>query len=117
MFWLGEMVIFAADAPPDAGFGQLMSFAPLVLIAVMFIVMVTVPNSRDQKKRQAQLAALKKNDRVYTSAGIIGTVANISADGKEVTLKVDDNTKLRVLRKAIEGFYGDTSPADSTPPA
>ena len=111
MSWLGQMVLLAADPPAD-GLAQLMNMAPFILIAVMFFVLVWMPNSRDQKKRQAQLAAMKKNDRVYTSAGIIGTIANISADGKEVTLKVDDNAKIRVFRKAIEGFYaeGGTEP-------
>lgn len=117
MFSFGQMVLLAAEAPADPAFSQLWNFAPFILIAVMFVVMVTLPNSKDQKKRLAQLAALKKNDRVFTSSGIIGTVANISADGKEVTLKVDDNTKLRVFRKAIEGFYADSGAADSSTPA
>lgn len=113
------MAILAADpaAPVDNGFGQLMQMIPFILIAVMFIVMVMMPRSSDQKKRLAQLAAMKKNDRVYTSSGIIGTIANISADGKEVTLKVDDNAKIRVFRSAIEGLYADGGASDSSTPA
>lgn len=118
MSWFGQMAILAADpAPADNGFGQLMQMIPFILIAVMFFVMVMLPKSSDQKKRLAQLAAMKKNDRVYTSSGIIGTIANISADGKEVTLKVDDNAKIRVFRSAIEGFYADSGTADSSTPA
>ncbi len=111
------MVILAADAPPpDAGLSQLFNMVPFIVIGVVFIFLVWMPNSKDQKKRLAQLAGMKKNDRVYTSSGIIGTIANISADGKEVTLKVDDNTKLRVFRKAIEGFYADSSSPPDSPP-
>lgn len=119
MSWSGLMVILAADAPPaaDQGFGQLLGMAPFILIAVMFFVLVWMPKSRDDKRRREQLAAIKKNDRVFTSSGIIGTIANISADGREVTLKVDDNTKIRVFRRAIEGLYAESSNADSPPPA
>jgi preprotein translocase subunit YajC len=116
MSWFGQMLILAADPPADNGFSQVLNMAPFILIAVMFFVVVWLPSSRDQKKRQAQLAGLKKNDRVFTASGIIGTVANISADGKEVTLKVDDNTKIRVFRKAIEGFYADSSATDASTP-
>jgi preprotein translocase subunit YajC len=49
------------------------------------------------------LGSLKKNDRVVTIGGIIGTVASTSQDGREVTLKIDDNARLRVLRSAIQG--------------
>lgn len=117
MSWLGSMLILAADAPVDNGMAQFLNMMPWLMIAVLFFVVVWLPGSRDQKKRQAQLAALKKNDRVFTSSGIIGTVANISADGKEVTLKVDDNTKLRVFRRAIEGFYADAGATDQSSPA
>lgn len=119
MSWSGLMVILAADAAPaaDPGFSQLLQMAPFILIAVMFFVVVWLPNSKDQKKKREQLAQMKKNDRVYTSSGIIGTISNISADGKEVTLKVDDNAKIRVFRRAIEGFYADSTSPDASPPA
>ena len=118
MSWLDQMVILAQGQPAaDNGLGQFAGMLPFVLIAVLFFVMVLMPKSSDQKKRLAALAAMKKNDRVYTSSGIIGTISNISADGKEVTLKVDDNAKIRVFRTAIEGFYADSTAADSSTPA
>jgi preprotein translocase subunit YajC len=119
MSWSGLMVILAADAAPaaDQGFSPLLQMAPFILIAVLFFVTVLMPKSKDQKNRLAQLANMKKNDRVFTSSGIIGTIANISADGKEVTLKIDDNAKIRVFRRAIEGFYADSTSTDATPPA
>ncbi len=116
MSWLGLMVIFAAD-PAGAPADPFLQMAPFILIAVMFFVMIVLPKSKDSKQRKAQLAAMKKNDRVYTSSGIIGTIANISADGKEVTLKVDDNAKIRVFRQSIEGFYGDAPTTEASPPA
>ena len=59
------------------------------------------------------LKSLKKNDRVVTIGGIIGTVANVTPDGKEVTLKVDDNTRLKMLRSSIQTVLRDDEPADT----
>ena len=38
---------------------------------------------------------------MVTIGGILGSVANISQDGKEVTVKVDDGTRIRFRRTAI----------------
>jgi preprotein translocase subunit YajC len=44
---------------------------------------------------------LKKNDRVQTVGGILGTVIEVSET--EITLKVDEtnNTKIKVLPSAV----------------
>jgi preprotein translocase subunit YajC len=56
---------------------------------------------REKQQRELIYGTLKKNDEVLTSAGLIGTVANIKDD--EVTLKVDEsaNVRLRILRSSI----------------
>ena len=45
--------------------------------------------------------SLRKNDRVRTIGGIIGTVVDVKDD--EVTLKIDEsnNTKIKILSSAI----------------
>ena len=47
------------------------------------------------------IQSLKKNDRVRTIGGIIGTIIDIKDD--EITLKVDEsnNTKIKVVPGAI----------------
>lgn len=80
-----------------------MSFAPILFIGILFYFMLLRPQAREQKRRQELLNALKKNDKVVTTGGIIGTVADLSEDGRFVTLKVDDSTRIRFLRSAIHG--------------
>lgn len=72
---------------------------------VMFYGMVIWPNLRDRKRHTNLLKTLKKNDRVVTSGGIIGQF--VSADGVEVTLKVDDNTRIKFHRNYIVGVLAD----------
>jgi preprotein translocase subunit YajC len=55
---------------------------------------------------------MKKNDRIITIGGLIGTVASISNDGKEVTIKVDDNTRLKFLSNSIREVISEKSKDD-----
>ena len=104
MDWLRVVWLFAAGdekAPPQSPLGELMPFVPLIAIALFFYFFVIRNQRREQASRDALLAGLKKNDKVQTIGGIIGSVANISPDGQEVTLKVDDNTRLKVTKGSI----------------
>ena len=78
---------------------------PFVAIAVLWYFLLLRPQRREKTKRAEILKELKKNDRVVTIGGMVGTVANISQDGREVTLKVDDNTRITMLRNSIQGPY------------
>jgi preprotein translocase subunit YajC len=108
-------------APADPG-NPLISLLPLILIIGVFYFLVILPARRREKaQRETLFSALKKNDEVQTSAGIIGTVANIKDD--EVTLKVDEsaNVRLRVLRSTIVKIISPKEPtatgSDGAPPA
>ena len=74
----------------------------LLLMILVFYVIVLGGNRKEKKKRQEMLAAIKKNDRVMTIGGIIGSV--ISVSDNEVSLKVDEsaNVKITVVRSAIQ---------------
>jgi preprotein translocase subunit YajC len=47
------------------------------------------------------MTGLKKNDEVLTASGIIGVIATIQADNDQVTLKIDDNARIRILKSSI----------------
>ena len=60
---------------------------------------------------------MKKNDEVVTHSGIIGIVANIKEGGDEVTLKIDDNARIRVLKSSIAKIINKKDEAkDAAPP-
>jgi preprotein translocase subunit YajC len=76
---------------------------PLLLgVGVLYVFIVLLPRQRNERKqREAELAALKKNDEVVTAGGIIGVIASIKEGADEVTLKIDDNARIRVLKSSI----------------
>ncbi|MGD9858346.1 MAG: preprotein translocase subunit YajC [Planctomycetaceae bacterium] len=106
-FWPSFCLLLAQapDAPPADGgqppnplFQMLLIFAPIV---VLWYLLVLKPQNKERSKRQDMLKALKKNDPVVTIGGIMGTVVNVTEDGEEVTVRVDDNTRLKLRRDAI----------------
>jgi preprotein translocase subunit YajC len=113
----------AKDAAPESGFGSLFSnpMLPILAVMVIFFFLVILPAQRRQKRDQENLLAnLKKNDEVVTTSGIIGIVANIKEGGNEVTLKIDDNARIRVLRTSIAQIVKKDEPAPAaatTPPS
>jgi preprotein translocase subunit YajC len=72
-------------------------------VMLMLYVFLLSPEKRKQTELNKKTAALKKNDRIVTTGGILGTVVSVSSDSNEVTLRVDDNTntRIRVLKSAI----------------
>jgi preprotein translocase subunit YajC len=65
----------------------------------MFYFFFIRPQSTEQKKRQAMLDGIKKNDEVVTSGGIYGTIVNIK--DKTFTLRIDDNVKIEIDKNAV----------------
>lgn len=95
-----------ADNPSGQFFGMLV---PLFLIGIIFYFLLVRPQKRERDKQGQILKALKKNDRVVTIGGIVGTIVNIEPDSKLVTLRVNDSTRMDFLRSVIQGPYADVN--------
>ena len=79
---------------------------PYLLMFVIFYFVLLAPMRKQQKKQKEMLSTLKKGDRVVTSGGIHGTVAQV--EDQIVWLKIADTTKIKINRSAIAGLSADT---------
>jgi preprotein translocase subunit YajC len=110
---LAAKLLLLAQTAPASGDGSgsgssLMYLAPpVVMMIVFFYFLVFMPQKRERQKQEQFHKGLKKNDRVVTIGGVVGTVVNVEPEGKLITLKVDDNTRIPFLREAIQRKYGD----------
>ena len=68
----------------------------LLPIPLLFYFMIFRPQQQQERKRRAMIDALKKNDKVFTSAGIYGTVVSVDNDHDRVVLRVDDEKGVKV---------------------
>src|SRR5947209_6820188 len=103
---LASLVVFAQGQGEGGGTpgGPLTGlFLYLLPILVLFYFLMIRPARRQEHERKTMLDALKKNDKVVTAGGLIGTVAAVNPTEDEVTLKVDDssNVRVRVTKSSI----------------
>ena len=102
---------------PQPGPLELMiQYLPMVLIVVVAWVLLYKPERERMRQQKELLLSLKKNDRVVTSSGIYGTVANVEREADRVLLKVDDsgNVKITVTLASIAKVLADASEAAPT---
>ncbi len=78
---------------PESILPMLITFAPLVLL---FYLMAIRPTQQQEKQRRQMVSALKKNDKVLTSAGIYGTVMSVDVESDKVVVRVDDDKQLKL---------------------
>lgn len=105
----------AADPAPSGGLGPMsVLLGPVLVVMVLSQLFFGRREARERQKRAEALAALKKNDAVVTIGGIIGTVVSVSDDKQEVTIRVDDNTKLRMQAEAIRPLVKEAAAPPAT---
>ncbi|MCA9078910.1 MAG: preprotein translocase subunit YajC [Planctomycetaceae bacterium] len=116
--WLNTLLILADDTlqrvPVDPGEAAKQNENPwgglltIMLPALAFMLLVQMMLKRgesgESKRRTDQIAALKKNDPIVTSGGIKGTFVSASQDKSEITIKIDDNTRMKIEAWAIRDF-------------
>lgn len=110
---LTDVVFLAQAAAPAAGPAEqppfFMSIAPLIFVFVIFYFLLIRPQQKRAKEHAALVAAIKTGDKVITSSGIHGIVANVK--DKTVLVKVADNVKLEFDRAAITSIEKDSEAA------
>ena len=84
-------------------------------MGVIFYFLLIRPQQKRQKQHQQLMANLKTGDRVVTSSGIHGLIANV----KETTflLKVADNVKIEIDKSAVAGVEKTSEPKPTVPEA
>ncbi len=108
MFVTGLILAQAPASQPAAQPPMSTMLLPILLVGFVFYFLVFRPQKRERQKQQQFVDSIKKNDRVMTIGGVLGTV--VSVKGDEITLKVDEstNTKITFIRSAIKSVVSGT---------
>lgn len=92
-----------AMAQPPQGAGQqgspFAAFMPLILIFIIFYFLLIKPQKKKQQETQKMLSGVQKGDKIITTGGIHGIVANVKDD--VVSLKVAENVRIDVSRNCV----------------
>ncbi|UCF70332.1 MAG: preprotein translocase subunit YajC [candidate division WOR-3 bacterium] len=95
------MMIYLIIGQSTGQSNPIMGLLPLILIFVVFYFLLILPQQRKQKQHRRLVAELQKGDRVTTSSGIHGTIANVKSD--TVTLLIADGVKIELEKGHIVG--------------
>jgi len=69
-----------------------------VLFAIFYFLII-LPQQRQAKAHKLMLLELKKGDKVITSGGLVGEVANV--DENFIKIKLSDDVIVKVVREHI----------------
>jgi len=88
------------QAKPQPGMGWSGYAMLIAMFVLLYFMMIRGPRKKQQQQKQ-MVQSLKKNDRVQTIGGMLGTVLDVKDD--EVLVKVDENnnTKIWFVTSAI----------------
>ena len=102
---LSSIAAFAQEAAEQAEQqpGGLLG-SPILMMVLVFGVMWLFfirPQSKERKKMEEMRKALKKGDKVITTAGIVGTVTNIEEGTSIITVRTSSTTLIDFEKQAI----------------
>lgn len=95
LFFLAQTT--APQPAPPSGAGMLV---PMIAIFAIMYFLIIRPQNKRQKELATRVSALKTGDKVVTTGGIHGIVANVK-EGATLSLKIADNVKIEVDKTAI----------------
>ncbi len=106
------LLIQAAGNAAAGGENPLTMILPLLLILPAMYFFMIMPQSKRAKQHKAMLAALKRNDTVVLSSGLIGKVTRI--EETEVMLEIATGINVRVVKAMINEVRvkGEPAPAN-----
>ena len=96
------MIQFLSATGSASMIETLFTLLPMILIIVFMIVLIYLPQKRQDKKDAAMRNSIEIGDKVTTIGGIVGIVCAIA--DKDDTLVIEtgsDRTKIRFRRSAI----------------
>jgi preprotein translocase subunit YajC len=99
-----KMDFVSIIADTAAGAGQSRGGMTVLLIYVLLFAgmwfLLIAPQRKRQKNHQKMINTLEVGDKVVTTSGVIGTIANVKKN--RFVVKISDNTKIEMFRSYIQ---------------
>lgn len=89
----------AAQAAQPQGPSTLGMLLPFALMFLVFYFLMIRPQQKKMKDHETLVSGLQKGEEVITQSGIFGKIHGIA--DKFITLEVDNNVKIKVLKNQI----------------
>jgi preprotein translocase subunit YajC len=93
---------------------QLIQFAPILLMVVLFYFMLIRPQQQRAKAHAAAIAAVKRGDNVVLSNGMLGKVVRV--EEAEVGVEIAQGVTVKVVKSMIAEIRAKGEPAPANDP-
>ncbi len=112
---LASVAAFAQEAAAEQQPSALGGFLPLILMFVVMWFFFIRPQSKERKLQEEMRKALKKGDKVMTTAGIVGVVTNIEEGSTTITIRTGSTTLIDFEKAAVlRVLNAEAKPAEKT---
>ena len=92
-------LLLAAAASPSGAAAFFFNVFPLVLVFIIFWFLMIRPQQKRMREHAAQIAAVKKGDRVVTGGGLVGKVTKVS--DTEVEIDLGQNVRVTAVKSTL----------------
>lgn len=110
---LSPHILLTLEDSASGGLGDMM-FPLLIVFAIFYFVLIR-PEKKKQRAREDMLKNMEKGDKVMTTSGLLGSVAQIQED--VITLQVADGVRMRFTRAAVQEVLNDKPAETAEAPA
>ncbi len=86
-------------AQPQGNSNPIMSFLPLILIAIVFYFFMIRPQTKRMKEQKNFITNLKKGDKIVTVGGIHGKIAEVNDD--TFVMEVENGVKMKIDKVSV----------------
>lgn len=91
---------FAQAAGAPGATDYLTSLMPILLIIPIFYFLIIRPQQKRVKEQQSMLEAIRRNDVIVTSGGLVGKVTRVK-DDNELEVELAENVRVKVVRSMV----------------
>jgi preprotein translocase subunit YajC len=106
----GSLRPVLAQAQPAGPLGAAQPFLMMGVIFVIFYFLLWRPQQKERKQQEELLASLQKGDRVYTAAGMLGTIVEVR--DQELLIEIAERVNITIERSSVRRKAG--APAEGT---
>ncbi len=91
---------FAQAAAPGAA-DYLTSLMPILLIIPIFYFLIIRPQQKRVKEQANMLEAIRRNDTIVTSGGLVGKVVRVNDEAGELEVELAKDVRVKVVRSMV----------------
>lgn len=114
---MSSLFISSAQAADGGGLlsnPQVLQFAPMIFIFVVFYFLLIRPQQQRARKLREEQGSLRRGDRIVTAGGIVGVVQATRDDSDEVDVEIAQGVRVKVVRSTITNITSREKPANDS---